>query len=153
MRWTAELRKIERQFDGLPPAPSPALLRARKATERRTRERREQALTAVASWGRVLLIGVLAAAIYYWPYPRSCGTGLFAYVGAEALIVLGGVWAMIWTWRARMGLAHAFACLMVLVGCAFVSAQVLPRVGYAKVSGPQVPRWGCTPAEGATHAH
>ena len=149
MRWTAELRKIEREFDGKPPMPSPALLRARQATERRTRERREQQLTVVGSWGRVLLIAVLAGAIYYWPYPRYCGIGLFAYVGTEALIILGGLWAMIWTWRVRMGFAHAFAFLMGLVGCALVSAQVLPRVGYAKVSGPQGARWSCSAPQAA----
>jgi hypothetical protein len=143
MKWTGELRKIERAFDGLPPEPSPALVRARRASERRTREQRERRLSVFGTWGRVLLIGVLAGAISFWPYPRACGEGLFAYLGAECLIVAGGVWAVAWTWRTRMGLAHTLACAVILWGCGLIGAQVLPRVGYAKVDASHPPQWSC----------
>jgi hypothetical protein len=146
MKWTAELRKIERQFEGLPPEPSPAHARARQAIERRTRERRERQLTALGTWGRVALICLLGGAIFFWPYPRACGVGLFAYLGTEGLIVLGGLWATVWTWRVRMGFAHAFSFGIILLGCVLIGAQVLPRVGYAKTDASQPLQWWCVAA-------
>jgi hypothetical protein len=143
MTWTTEMRKIERQFDGLPPEPSPALVRARRDSERRTREQRDRRLTALGTWARVALIGVLAGAIYFWPYDHVCGVGLFTYLGTEGFIVLGGLWAVVWTWRVRMGFAHTLAIAVILWGCALVAAQVLPRVGYAKSTGGHPPQWWC----------
>jgi len=143
MKWTTEMRKIEREFDGLPPEPSPALVRARRQSERRTREQRERRLTALAIWGRVILIGVLAGAIHFWPYDHVCGVALYAYLGAEGLIVVGGLWAVVWTWRVHMGFAHTLAIAVILWGCVLIAAQVLPRVGYAKPAGPHPPPWSC----------
>jgi len=143
MTWTTLLRRLEREFDGLPPRPSREDVRARLATERRTQERRDQRLTVLGAWVRVVLIAVLAAAIYFWPYPRACGLGLFAYLGVEGLIVAGGLWVFVWTWRARTGFAHAMASAIILWGCVLIGAQVLPRVGYAKVENPRAVQWSC----------
>jgi len=38
INWLTELRKIEREFDGLPPEPTPMELRARRAAEQARRE-------------------------------------------------------------------------------------------------------------------
>lgn len=142
-KWTAELRKIERQFDGLPPEPSNKARISRRVAERLTLEREERWGMALGALSRIALVLLLAGAINFWPYPHACGVGLFEYLGAEALIVIGGLWTVVWTWRARLALAHGVALAMVLWGLVLVGMQVLPRVGYAKIDPRQPPAWGC----------
>jgi hypothetical protein len=94
--------------------------------------------TATA-WLRVLLVLLLAGAMPFWPYGRGCGFGLFAYMAASGVVVLGGVWAAVSTWHRRRPMAHALALLVTLWGIGLVAAEVLPRIGYAK----QAVRWAC----------
>jgi hypothetical protein len=142
-KWTAELRKIERQFDGLPPEPSNKERISRRVAERQTLEREERWGMAMATLSRIALVLLLAGAINFWPYPHPCGVGLFEYLGAEALVVIGGLWTVVWTWRARLALAHGVALTMVLWGLVLVGMQVLPRIGYAKIDPQQPPAWWC----------
>jgi hypothetical protein len=141
--WNVELRKVERAFDGLPPEPTPEELRAQRAAAQRARQRREESAVAFGAWARLLLVTALAGALYSWPYPRMCGPGLVAYLGAEALIVLGGLWVAVCTWRSRMAKTHGLALMMVLLGLGLLQADVLPRIGYAKVDAANPPRWRC----------
>jgi hypothetical protein len=143
--WNAELRKIEREFDGLPPEPSPAALRARRAAERREEERRRERTARLGVQARLALVVVLAAAIAFWPYARSCGAGLAAYLGAEVMVAAGGLWLMVCTWRNRMAKTHGAALVMLLWGLMLVGHQVLPRVGYAKSPTGEPARWMCAP--------
>ena len=140
--WNAELRKIEREFDGLPPEPSAAQVKAKRAAERREEERRQERVAKRGVSARVALVIVLAAAIIFWPYRRECGVGLFTYMGAEAMVIAGGLWLMVCTWRQRMPKTHGVALVMLLWGLMLVGHQVLPRVGYAKSTKPS--RWVCT---------
>ena len=144
--WTAELRKIERQFDGLPPEPSPLERASRRLAERRTVERKERRAALIGTLGRMALVIVLAVAINFWPYQHACGAGLFSYLGAESLVVIGGLWTAVFTWQVRGALAHGIALLMVLWGLALVGLQVLPRVGYAKTDPAHQPTWQCAAA-------
>jgi hypothetical protein len=141
--WPVELRKLEREFDGLPPEPSPARARARREVERRAQERRTARAMMLGATARLLLVAVLVGALDAWPYPRECGLGLLAFVGAEAVVVGGGVWVAGSTWRSRMPTAHAAAMVLVICGLALIAAQVLPRVGYAQVDPKDPPRWWC----------
>lgn len=147
MNWTSELKKIERAFDGLPPlppAPSPAQLKARRASERRTLERtlerQERTAMIIGTAGRFGLVLALSAAINFWPYGHTCGFGLFTFMFAEVLIVVGGLWTVTWTWRHRMPRGHGIAMAMVAWGIALIVAQVLPRIGYAA----EAAHWFCT---------
>jgi hypothetical protein len=146
MNWTSELKKIERAFDGLPPlppVPSPAQLKARRASERRTLERTLERQERIAIWigtgGRFGLVIALSAAINFWPYGHACGVGLMSFMFAEVLIVVGGLWTVAWTWQHRMVRAHGIAMAMVAWGLVLLTAQVLPRVGYAA----QAAQWWC----------
>ena len=146
INWTSELKRIERAFDGLPPlppVPSPAQLKARRASERRTLERtlerQERTAMLIGTGGRFLLVFALATAINFWPYGHACGAGLFTYLFAEVLIVVGGLWTVAWTWQHRMPRGHSVAMVMVLWGLALIAAQVLPRIGYAADAA----RWWC----------
>ena len=147
INWTSELKKIERAFDGLPPAPpvpTPAQLKQRRASERRTLERtlerQQRTAMIVGTGGRFLLVFALSAAINFWPYGHACGFGLYTYIFAELLIIVGGLWTVAWTWQHRMPRAHAVAMVMVVWGCALIVAQVLPRVGYAA----EAAHWFCS---------
>ena len=147
--WNAELRKIEREFDGLPPEPSAAQLKAKRAAERREEERRRDRAAKLGVQARVALVALLAAAIVFWPYRRECGPGLFAYMGAEGMVIAGGLWLMVCTWRNRMAKTHGVALVMILWGLVLVGHQVLPRVGYAKTDPAKPSQWVCAaPASG-----
>lgn len=147
INWTSELKRIERAFDGLPPlppVPSPAQLKQRRASERRTLERslerQERTAMIIGTSGRFLLVFALSAAINFWPYGHACGFGLFTYMFAEVLIVVGGLWTVAWTWQHRMPRGHGIAMAMVGWGVALIAAQVLPRIGYAA----EAAHWFCT---------
>jgi hypothetical protein len=143
-RWTAELRKIERQFDGLPVDPSATNLRIKRQVERRTRERRDEQFRVAGTWARVVLIAALAGATtFWWPYPHVCGQGLLTYLAAGVLLVLGSIWAMTATWQIRIASAHVVAMVFLLWGLAFVSIQIVPRTSLAASIGMRPSAWRC----------
>jgi hypothetical protein len=141
--WNAEVRRLEREFEGKAPEPTPAELNARRATQRRAQEREDAVNAAIGASARVVLVAALAGALYYWPYARACGVGLFAYMGAEALIATGALWVGAYTWRHRMAKTHGLALVMLLGGLVLLAAQVLPRIGYAKVDPVRPQQWRC----------
>jgi hypothetical protein len=142
--WKTELKKIEREFSGLPPIPTEQDKRQQRALEQRERERQQARAAMLGTWARLVLVAALGGAILLWPYPRDCGVGLFAYLFAELLIVAGGVWTAVYAWKHRLAIPHGLALLMLLWGLALLELQVLPRVGYAKVDARNPPGWRCT---------
>jgi hypothetical protein len=136
--WATQLKKIEREFEGLPPEPSPAFQKLQSEEERRAKERALTRAAVIGSSARLVLVLALGAALVMWPYSRACGSGWFSYVGVEAVIVAGGAWVGITTWRARLAKLHVLSLLVVLAGLVLVAAEVLPRTGYA-VSDPLHP--------------
>jgi hypothetical protein len=141
--WNVELRKAERAFEGLPPEPTPAELRARRAQEDLEQRRNEELSAAVGAYARLMLVASLAGALGFWPYARDCGPSLFAYMGAEGMLVAGGLWVAVCTWRNRMAKTHIVALAIVLGGVALLQMEVLPRIGYAKVDPAHPPQWRC----------
>jgi hypothetical protein len=131
--WKTELRKVDREFQGLPPEPTAAELREWRLAEEREQRRRDEVNGAVAA----------AGALSFWPYARACGVGLYGYLGAESAVILGGVWVALYTWRRRTARAHITAFVMVLVGIALVGVEVLPRVGYANPDPARPIGWAC----------
>src|SRR5215207_11286399 len=115
--WPTELRKIEREFDGLPAEPTPVELRAQFEAERLVAM--EYGPGAVAgAWMRLLLVAVLGVAVYVWPYPRACGTGLFAFGAAASVVVVGGVWAAVAAWCRLAARAHVLSLVVLAWGVA-----------------------------------
>ena len=141
--WNTELKKVEREFLGLPPVPSADDLRAKREAERRDRELQRQRHTRIGASVRLMLVVLLAIAINFWPYAHACGTGLFAFLGAGLLLVFGGVWTTVYTWRGRMPKAHAIAMLVIIWGLALAAAQVLPRAGYPSTAAGTPATWMC----------
>ena len=146
INWSAEVRKLEREFSGLPPEPTAAELNARRATQRRAQQREEAVNATVGATGRVILVVALAGALYYWPYARVCGFGLFAFMGAEALIAAGALWIGAYSWRHHMAKTHGLALGILVAGFALLAAQVLPRIGYAKTDSGHPMTWSCAKA-------
>src|SRR5690606_40496917 len=66
--WNTELRRLEREFDGLPPEPTAEERAAHVAAVRAAQQRREQQALAVGVWARLLLVAALAGMLPLWPY-------------------------------------------------------------------------------------
>jgi hypothetical protein len=141
--WASQLKKIEREFDGLPPEPSPAVQKMQSEAERRAKEKAQQRAAMFGAGARLILVFALGAAIVMWPYSRECGWGWFGYVGVEAVIAIGGVWVAFTTWRGRLPKMHMFSLLVVLGGLVLIASQVLPRIGYAVTDPKHPPQIWC----------
>ena len=141
--WSAELRKIEREYDGLPPEPSADQMRIRRDAERRATERKRDSANTIGAAVRLSLVVALAASLAFWPYARQCGDGLFAYVSAAGMIVVGALWAAVWTWRARLPRMHLLTMAVLIWGVVLVGLELLPRVGYAKADAARPAAWWC----------
>jgi hypothetical protein len=141
--WDVELRKIEREYDGLPPQPSTAELRARRMAEKLEREEREQRVATIGTWTRLMLVVALTAAVPWWPYAHACGTGLLAYLGLGGVLLCGAAWVGICSWRWRLAVPHLLAIALLVTALGFTAAQALPRLGYAHVAGVAAGGWRC----------
>lgn len=141
--WNTELKKIERQFDGLPAEPTAADLRARREADRETQRKREERALAFGAACRLAVVVTLAIAINFWPYARGCGFGLLAYLGAGTAVILGGLWAGVWTWRGRTAAMHAVAMIAVAWGLVLITTQLAPRAELGKTMSGASPAWWC----------
>jgi hypothetical protein len=141
--WSAQLKKIERQFDGIPTPPTESQLRIQREHDRREQLRRLKRDEIFGAASRVVLVASLGLAMNAWPYDRACGGGLLAYLAASVAIVAGGIWAIVGTWNSQFPKLHAAAMLVVAWGVVLITAQVLPRVGYARVDASSRLAWRC----------
>lgn len=141
--WKAELRKYEREFEGLPPEPSPAEVHDRHLALVREERRHDEINDSAGAWLRLLLVVALAGALQFWPYARGCGIGLYEFLGAEGTVVLGALWVSMHSWRRRVASVHAIALAMMLGGAAMLSLEIMPRVGYARPDPARPAGWAC----------
>jgi hypothetical protein len=141
--WSVQLKKIEREFEGLPPEPSPAYKKLQSEEERRAQERAQQRAAMFGGGARLILVFALFAALAVWPYERACGIGLFEYLGVELVIIVGGLWVALTTWRHRLPKMHTLSLLIALTGLILMAIEVLPRIGYAAVDPKHPPRFSC----------
>lgn len=147
--WSTQLKKIEREFDGLPPEPSPAYRKLQSEEGRRAQERSQQRTAAISAGARLVLVFALGVALAFWPYERACGSGLFGFLGVEAMIVVGGVWVAFTTWRYRLPRMHTLSLLIILAGLTLISAEILPRIGYASVDPKHPATFSCPDVQDA----
>lgn len=139
--WDAELRKIEREYDGLPPEPesppepSEAQLRARRSAQFRARQRAAERRAEIGTWARLALVACLTTALYWWPYASDCGAGLAGLLLTLLVLVTGAVWVNIHTWRHHLAVPHGLAVALLVVALAIFAAQLAPRLDYATVRG------------------
>ena len=147
--WSTQLKKIEREFQGLPPEPSAAFKKLQSEEERRAQERAQQRAAMIGAGARLILVFALGVALAFWPYERECGGGLFGFLGVEIVIVVGGLWVAFTTWRYRLPRMHTLSLFIILFGLIGIAAEVLPRVGYAAVDPKRPPQFSCPDVENA----
>ena len=141
--WDAELKKIDRQMESVADkAMLPAPKHATPAAQAAVAEKRRTTST-LGVFARLLLVTLLGVGMLFWPYDARCGIGLAAYLGATAVVAVGGVWSAVWTWRHHSGRAHTLSLLLVVWGLVLAAAEVLPRVGYAVPTAGKPPTWAC----------
>jgi len=140
--WAKELAKIDKQIESV----SDAQLFPEKAGAKPAQKAQVAAdRAATSSWPaivRLILSVALAVAILFWPYANRCGVGLGGYLAAVIAVVGSGVWSAVWTWKHRVGRAHALSILLIVWGLVLGAQEVLPRVGYAQ----KVLPWSCVPS-------
>jgi hypothetical protein len=147
--WSSQLKKIEREFDGLPPEPSPAFKKMQSEEEKRAVQRGQQRTAMISGGARLVLVFALGVALAFWPYERDCGSGLFGFLGVELMIVVGGIWVAFSTWRHRLPRMHVLSLLIALAGLVLLGIEVLPRVGYASVDPKHPPAFSCPDVQNA----
>ena len=127
--WDKELAKVDKQLaslsdEALLGSATPAPVgqgRARAGARRRAPPAAEpaapapKATSAFGVYARLTLAVALGAAMMIWPYPAKCGIGLAGYLAAVGVVVAGGLWSSVWTWRHRAA-ARTRVSLLVLVG-------------------------------------
>ncbi len=138
MDWKTKLKEIEREYDGLPPEPSPSAQKARRMAEQAARDRISRRWVLV----RTILVLALSVAIVFWPYYARCGWELTGYLAAIATVALGGLWIAQLSWHHRMPITHAVSMLVVVWGLAIAARETLPRIGYAKADAMRT-SWRC----------
>lgn len=143
INWALELRKIEREFDGLPPEPSPGEQRHKRDAERREQQRQDAIGASFGVYFRLTLVLSLGISLVCWPYDVTCGAMLFGYLAAVIVLVVGGMWTAVATFTHQMPWRHFVALLMVLWGLALGAAEVLPRIGYANPVPGRTTSWSC----------
>ena len=76
---------------------------------------------------------LLAVALPLWPYKKTCGFSLTAYLAVAGVTLLVGLWGAVTSWRYRRGLAHILSLFTIAWSATLVAGELLPRIGYAKV--------------------
>lgn len=147
--WSTQLKKIEREFDGLPPEPSPAFKKLQSEEERRAQERAQQRVAMMGAGARLILVFALFVALALWPYERECGLSLFEYLGVEVVIVVGGFWVAFTTWRYRLPKMHTLSLVIIATSLVLIASDMLPRTGYAAVDPKHPPHFSCPATQNA----
>lgn len=140
--WSVELRKISREFDGLPPEPRRTQIRLQKIQEIASKHRFYERLAFFGVWARVALIATLALSLFWWPYGRQCGFPLAAFLMSNAIVIVGGLSLTARTWRDRMVWPFTGSALFVVIAWTVIALHTLPRLGYSPVGG-TVAGWSC----------
>jgi hypothetical protein len=143
INWALELRKIEREYDGLPPEPSPVELRQQREAQRKERERQDAVAASFGVYFRLTLVVCLGVSLTAWPYNVSCGSMLFGYVGAVVVLIIAGAWTAAATFKHQMSRRHLMALTMIFWGCVLGAAELLPRIGYANAAPGRSSSWSC----------
>jgi len=141
--WSVQLKKIEREWEGLPPEPSPAFKKMQGEEQKRAQDRAKQRAAMIGGGARLVLVAALGVALAFWPYENQCGSGLFGYLAVELVIIIGGLWVAVTTWRARLPKMHILSLLIAFTGLVLVATEILPRVGYAAVDPKHPPQFSC----------
>ena len=141
INWSEELRKIEREYDGLPPARTRTQIRMQKVQEIISKGRFEERLSMIGIWTRLVLVGALGTALFWWPYGNACGFPLMTFLASYVVVITGGLAVAARTWRDRLVRPFVGAALVVVAAWTVVAVHTLPRLGYPTVANRA--QWVC----------
>lgn len=137
INWKAELKKIEREYE------------THGTTGRRSSgaSLRSQPLSPIElSNGAMVRLGLtsaLSVGIIFWPYSRECGSGLFSFLGVAAVVFVGALWSLLWTWKGRMPRCHALSIVLMVWGLSVAAVQLAPRTGAFGLASAPSTGWFC----------
>lgn len=140
--WSVELRKIEREYDGLPPERTRTQVRLQRIQEIAAKERFSVRLSLVGIWVRLFLVAALAVSLFWWPYGHHCGLPLASFLLSQTMVIVGAVALAVRTWRDRFGWVFSGSALCAVVAWTVIALHVLPRVGYSPAGGMSA-GWSC----------
>jgi len=140
--WNLELRKIEREYDGLPPERSRTQLRLQKIQEIAAKDRFLARLALVGIWAQLILFAALGTSLFWWPYGRSCGMPLAAYLFSYGIVIIGAVTLALRAWRDRLPWIFIGSMASVALAWTVIALNVMPRLGSSPAAGTTA-RWSC----------
>jgi hypothetical protein len=149
--WNKELAKVDKQLASLsdeqlvgpPPAATVKGAPAAAVKPGAVPAATKSATTGFGVYARLLLALAVAISMWFWPYEARCGIGLAGYLAALGVVIAGGLWSSVWTWRHRAGRAHLLSNLIFLWGLGLGAMEILPRIGYAKPTEKHPATWTC----------
>ena len=140
--WNVELRKIVREYDGLPPERSRTQIRLQKIQEIVARDRIDERLAVIGFWVRFALVAVLTLSLFWWPYGHRCGFPLVAFLLANVTVIVAGLTLAVQTWRDQLMWPFIISTLCVVTAWTVIAVHTLPRLGYAPL-GETSTAWSC----------
>lgn len=143
VNWNSELRKIVREYEGLPPERSRTQIRLQRIQEIVARDRFNERLAIVGLWARLVLVVALAVSLFWWPYGHECGFPLASFLLSNAMVIVGGAAIAVRTWNDRMVWPFAASMLFAVVAWTVIALHAFSRFGYPSL-GEAHPRWSCT---------
>lgn len=143
--WNVELRKIVREYDGLPAERSRTQIRLQKIQEIVARDRLSERLSLVGVWARLALVAGLTISLFWWPYGHGCGGPLAAFLLSNTMVIVGGVVLAVRAWRDRTAWLFAGSTACLLVAWTVIALHTLPRLGYSPAGGTSA-AWSCVRA-------
>jgi hypothetical protein len=142
IKWTQELRKIEREYDGLPPLHTRTQIRMQKIQEIISKGKFEQRLSMIGIWTRLALVATLGTALFWWPYGNACGFPLATFLASYAIVIVGGLAVAARTWRDRLVWQFVGSALVIIAAWTVVALHTLPRLGYPTMASARA-AWVC----------
>lgn len=142
INWNIEIRKIVREYDGLPPERSRTQIRLERIREIVARDRFNERLAVIGFWVRFALVAVLTIALFWWPYGHRCGFPLIAFLLANMTAIVAALTLAVQTWRERMLRPFILSAIFAATAWTVIAVHTLPRFGYAPV-GETNTAWSC----------
>ena len=142
--WDKEMKKIDKQIESISDDTLISTSGAKTPAEKAKVAEVQRTTTTFGVFARVMLAVALGLGMLFWPYSARCGPGLFAFLFASGMVVVGGVWSAVWTWRHRSAQAHVLSLLLIVWGLVLAGLEILPRTGYATPTAQHPATWMCS---------
>jgi hypothetical protein len=143
--WDKEMKKIDKQLESISDDALVSTSSKKSAPAEKARAGEVQrTTTTIGVFARLMLAVVLGLGMLFWPYSARCGPGLFAFLFASGMVVVGGVWSAVWTWRHRSAQGHILSLLLIVWGLVLAGLEILPRTGYATPTAQHPATWMCS---------